>query len=80
MATVQVREVPDDVHLILRRRALEAGQSLQEYLLAELVAGARSLTPGEVAATAGRDARRREADDDQTPASAAFLRVLRDGG
>jgi antitoxin FitA len=33
MKNVQVRNVPERVHKILRRRAAEAGQSLQEYLL-----------------------------------------------
>ena len=36
MPSVQIKDVPDEVHLVLRRRALEAGQSLQEYLLARL--------------------------------------------
>ena len=34
--SVQIKNVPPDVHRILRRRAAAAGQSLQEYLLAEL--------------------------------------------
>lgn len=33
MKNVQVRNVPERVHKVLRRRAAEAGQSLQEYLL-----------------------------------------------
>ena len=33
---VQVKNVPDDVHRVLRQRAAAAGQSLQEYLLGEL--------------------------------------------
>lgn len=36
MATVQIKNVPPDVHQILRDRASEAGQSLQAYLLAQL--------------------------------------------
>lgn len=36
MATIQVKNVPAEVHGELRRRAAEAGQSLQEYLLARL--------------------------------------------
>ena len=41
MATVQIREGPDDVHNELVRRAELAGQSLQQYLsmtLASIVA------------------------------------------
>jgi plasmid stability protein len=41
MRSIQVKEVPDDVHATLRRRAAEAGQSLQEYLLARLIEEAR---------------------------------------
>jgi antitoxin FitA len=36
MATVQIKNVPSDVHQILRDRASKAGQSLQAYLLAQL--------------------------------------------
>ncbi|MDQ3710208.1 MAG: antitoxin, partial [Actinomycetota bacterium] len=50
MATIQIRDVPDDVHRIHRRRAAEAGMSLQEFLLAELVDSARARTPAEVIA------------------------------
>jgi plasmid stability protein len=41
MPSVQIKNVPDDVHRILRSRAAAAGQSLQEYLLALLVEEAR---------------------------------------
>lgn len=36
MPNVQIREVPDDVHNELVRRAELAGQSLQQYLSAQL--------------------------------------------
>jgi len=36
MANVQIREVPDNVHNELVRRAELAGQSLQQYLSAQL--------------------------------------------
>ena len=36
MATIQIRDVPEDVHRTLRSRAAANGQSLQEYLLEEL--------------------------------------------
>jgi plasmid stability protein len=48
MTSVQVKGVPDDVHATLRRRAAAAGQSLQEYLLARLIAEARQPTLEEV--------------------------------
>ena len=50
MATIQIRDVPDDVHRTYHRRAAEAGMSLQEFLLSELVEGARTQTPAEVVA------------------------------
>jgi antitoxin FitA len=34
--TLQIRDVPDDVHRTLRARAAAAGVSLSEYALAEL--------------------------------------------
>lgn len=34
--TIQVREVPDDVHAELRARAAAAGTSLSDYVLDEL--------------------------------------------
>lgn len=34
--TVQIRDVPDDVHRTLRARAAAAGMSLSDYLLDEL--------------------------------------------
>ncbi len=33
MATIQIRHVPDEVHEKLQRRAGNAGQSLQQYML-----------------------------------------------
>lgn len=41
MRSVQIKNVPDDVHHILRQRAAAAGQSLQEYLLSRLTEDAR---------------------------------------
>lgn len=48
MPSIQVKNVPDDVHAVLRRRAAAAEQSLQEYLRAELIAQARQPTVEEV--------------------------------
>jgi len=33
---IQIRNVPDDVHEVYKRRAAAAGKSLQEYLRADL--------------------------------------------
>lgn len=53
MASVQIKHVPDDVRDELHRRARSAGQSLQEYLLAQLVETARTAPLAEVLARAG---------------------------
>lgn len=50
MATIQVRNIPEDVHRVYRIRAATAGQSLQEYLRAHLVATAATATPAEIVA------------------------------
>jgi hypothetical protein len=48
MPSIQVKDVPLEVHATLRRRAAAAGQSLQEYLLARLVEDASTPTIEEV--------------------------------
>jgi antitoxin FitA len=48
MRSVQIKNVPDDVHAVIRRRAASAGQSLQEFLLAHLTDYARQPTLDEV--------------------------------
>jgi plasmid stability protein len=50
MPSIQVKNVPDDVHAILRRRAAASGQSLQEYLLARWREDAETETLDEVLA------------------------------
>ena len=53
MPSIQVKDVPDDVHATLRRRAAAAGMSLQEYLLGRLVEDAHMPTLEEVLDRAG---------------------------
>jgi antitoxin FitA len=53
MVSVQIKGVPDETHAVLRRRAAEAGQSLQEYLLDRLVEDAARPTLTEVLDRAG---------------------------
>jgi antitoxin FitA len=48
MATIQIRNVPEDVHRIYQIRAAAAGMSVQEYLLAELTRNARLRSPAEL--------------------------------
>jgi antitoxin FitA len=47
MPSIQIKNVPPDVHRVLKRRAAEEGMSLQEYLLAKLKEEARQPTPKE---------------------------------
>jgi plasmid stability protein len=51
--SIQVKDVPDEVHATLRRRAAAAGMSLQEYLLARLEQDANTPTLAEVLDRAG---------------------------
>ena len=48
MKSILIREVPTELHLLLKRRAKTKGQSLQQYLLAELTALAQKPTIDEV--------------------------------
>ena len=49
MATIQVREVPEESYEVLRRRARKAGQSIQAYMRDQLVALASRPTKEEAA-------------------------------
>lgn len=53
MASVQIKNVPDNVRRVLRERAAAEGQSLQEYLLARLIREAQTPTLEEVLSRAG---------------------------
>jgi antitoxin FitA len=53
MPSVQIKDVPEDTHAILRQRAAAAHQSLQEYLLARLIEEASRPTLDEVLDRAG---------------------------
>jgi len=48
MSTIIIRNVPDDVHAILKQRAAAEGLSLQKYVLRILVEHARRPTEQEV--------------------------------
>lgn len=72
MPSVQIKDVPAETHAVLRRRAAEAHQSLQEYLRERLIAEAARPTLDEVLRRAGgraggtltlQDARRTLQDD-----------------
>lgn len=53
MPTIQIKDVPADVHARLRRRAAAAGKSLQEYLLGQLIEEARTPTLDDLLDRAG---------------------------
>lgn len=53
MPSVQIKDVPEETHAVLRTRAASAHQSLQEYLLAKLIAEASRPTVDEVLDRAG---------------------------
>lgn len=48
MKNIQIRNVPDRTHAVLRRRAEAAGMSLQEYLLSMINEAASKPTVEEV--------------------------------
>jgi plasmid stability protein len=41
MATIQIRDIPDDVYEGIRKQAKAAGQSLQAYMRAEVIENQR---------------------------------------
>lgn len=53
MPSVQIKSVPPEIHAVWRQRAARAGMSLQEYLLAKLIAEASRPTVDEVLERAG---------------------------
>jgi len=53
MPSVQIKDVPEETHATLRRRAADAHQSLQEYLRARLIEEASRPTLDEVLDRAG---------------------------
>ena len=53
MPSVQIKDVPDETHAVLRRRAAAAHQSLQEYLRSLLIDQASGPTVEEVLERAG---------------------------
>lgn len=54
MPNIQIKDVPDETHAVLRQRASAAHQSLQGYLRSKLIAEASQPTIDEVLDRAGR--------------------------
>lgn len=53
MPNIQIKDVPEETHAVLRHRAIAAHQSLQEYLRARLIREAAQPTIDEVLERAG---------------------------
>jgi len=60
--TIQIRDVPDDVHATLRARAAEAGESLSDYVRHEMERLARRPAIADVLLRADRRSRPAELD------------------
>ena len=74
MATIQVRNIPEDVHRVYRVRAAEAGQSLQEYLRSHLIEFASTATPAEIVAEVEREIVREGTEGLSTTSAADVIR------
>jgi antitoxin FitA len=59
MALIEIRDVPDDVHEAVRRRARPSGRSIEAYLHSRIIEMARRPTPSEVVAALRTGLRRR---------------------
>jgi len=53
MPSIQIKDVPDEAHAVLRHRAASARQSLQEYLRGRLIDEASTPTLEEILDRAG---------------------------
>ena len=72
MATIQIKNVPEDTHAVLVRRAAAAHQSLQAYLLSRLESDAGSESVDEILD-------RVESHDDASLPFDAALEMLEEG-
>ena len=60
MAIIQVRDVPEETYEVIRKRARQAGQSIQAYMKQHLVEFAATPTMAEVIAAIEADLTRRQ--------------------
>ncbi|MEA3510880.1 MAG: hypothetical protein U9R51_05540 [Actinomycetota bacterium] len=77
-ATIQIRNVPEDVHRVYRTRAAEAGQSLQEYLRAHLIEFAAMSTPSETVAEVRKEIALEDPEGFATVSAAEIIRQDRE--
>jgi plasmid stability protein len=75
MGVIQIRDVPEDVHDMLRRRAAVMDVSLSEYLRDMLARSARRPTPDEL-----DEMLRRDGPADLGEPSEVAVRHIRDHG
>lgn len=68
MATIQIREIPEDAYEVIRKRARAAGQSIQSYMREHVVDFAEHPT-SEEALAAMESARSSSDSPGSTPAS-----------
>ena len=73
MSSLQVRNVPAELHRILKAKAAVEGQSLSDFLLAELEKLARRPTPREL-----RERLHRRSEVHSSPSAADVIRDWRD--
>lgn len=73
MATIQIRNVPEEIHRRLKVEAAQSGQSLNEYLVWRLTEFAGRPTIDELA----RRIREREKEPYTGPSSVEFIRADR---
>jgi plasmid stability protein len=77
MATIQVRDVPDDVAEVLRHRAEAAGRSLQSYMRDQLIAMARRRDKAEIMAVIEQKLADKPGPGVSTEEIASYVRELR---
>ena len=75
--TIQIRDVPDDVHATLRARAAKAGMSLSDFLLQKIEGYARRPAIADVLERADRRSRPLELDAESVLEE---VRRAREGG
>ena len=74
MPNIQIRNVPEDLHRILKAKAATERSSLSDFVLAELAQLAKRPTPGEL-----RERLRRRDPVHLSPTAADVIREVREG-
>ena len=77
MATVQIRDIPEDVYETIRKRARAAGQSIQAYMREQVIELATQRTKDEVMAAVESTLAKRTSASPTRESINAELRELR---